>query len=509
VPESPRPAGRRLQIKLAVLAGSIAAVLAAPAGAQALGFDPSATSVTPANLQGGAHSDVAIEIGFTDASDDIHDLTIGLPPGLVGDPNATPFCAAAALVADSCPANTIVGTATTNVTASGLPLTVNGNLYNVAPHAGEPAHFGIALHALPVTLPIIGDTVLPPIILESGVQLRTNDFGLNTIIDPPGGIPNQATVLNLLGNPVNVPIDITGMQITLDGTAPGTGKSFMRNPTSCGRATTTFSAHSYTGPTQTTPATGKASFTPTGCASIPFSPSFSALVGGVRVPGNQVPISTSIDQDVGEAGLRTAQVLTPADFGANIPTISTSCSQANFLAGACPPNFVVGSAIATSPLLSKPLTGPVLVVDSGFIPNIGLDLNGQLHFLLQGSLGLDNAVKFDGLPDIPISHFQLSFNGPPQGLLTANRDMCVPPSPVFHENFTGYNGVTSSVSSPSTVVGCQPLRAKKCKKAKKKRHKKKHRGHARAAKKHKHKKHKKKKCKRKHKKHRHKKHHKK
>jgi hypothetical protein len=130
----------------------------------------------------------------------------------------------------------------------------------------------------------------------------------------------------------------------------------------------------------------------------------------------------------------------------------------------------------------------VIFVDTGGVPDIGLDLQGQLHLLLRGTLGLDKVVTFDGLPDIPISHFQLTFPASP-GLLTASRNLCVPPPPNFHADFQGYNGANTSVDTAAVVEGaCQEvLPAKKCKKAKKKR---KHRA-AEA------KKHKKKSCKKK------------
>ncbi|MGC1802048.1 MAG: hypothetical protein WA701_16815, partial [Solirubrobacterales bacterium] len=153
--------------------------------------------------------------------------------------------------------------------------------------------------------------------------------------------------------------------------------------------------------------------------------------------------------------------------------LSHRCPPADFQAGTCLGNTVVGNAIATSPLLSQGLAGQVLLVDNGgLLPNIGLDLRGQLHLLLQGSLNVDKSVTFGdlppGLPDIPISHFQLAFTNPP-GLLIANRDLCVGPPPVFHADFTGYNGATTSVDSPASVQGCGGgSNAAKCKKAKKK-----------------------------------------
>src|SRR5206468_10364582 len=101
----------------------------APAAHAAFGFQ--GLSAAPTNKNAGAHSDVNIHIGFTSPSADVKDLTVGLPPGLVGDPTATPLCTLAQLQADSCASASQVGTVTTNVTAHlldplplSLPLTV-------------------------------------------------------------------------------------------------------------------------------------------------------------------------------------------------------------------------------------------------------------------------------------------------------------------------------------------------------------------------------------------------
>jgi hypothetical protein len=474
--------GRRLASLLAA-AAAMAAVL--PGSALANSF--SGVTGAPTSLQAGAHSDFNLHIGFTPGSsaDSVKDLTIALPPGEIGDPNATPFCSTAALNADSCPANTAVGTASTSINLLGLlpsPLPVTGNIYNVQPHAGEPARFGIALHALPISLPVLGSVLLPPVILQSGVQLRQNDFGLSTVVN---NAPNSAALVQLGGIQIPAPISITGMNLTLDGIAPGTGKPFLRNPTSCSPHQVGFVGNSWAAPGTNFVAAAPA-FTPTGCANLPFSPTLSARVGapGSTSPGRKpTNVSTSIDQKNGEAGLLRAQVQVPNnDLVPDANLLGSQCDPAAFLASACPSNTVVGSAVAASPLLTQPLSGPVEMVSNGTaVPNVGLDLNGQLHLLLQGSLTLSELVQFDGLPDIPISHFALTF-GPQPGLLQSNRNLCAEPHPVFHADFLGYNGATSSVDTTAKVDGCGGT-AGKCKKSKKK-HKRGHKSEAAAAKKH-------------------------
>jgi hypothetical protein len=436
--------GRRLIGLLTVIAATL---VVAPGSAWAIGISG---SVTPANSQAGAHSDIHIHMDLTGSgtSGQVKDLTVGLPPGLVGDPNATPLCTVEQLNASACPANTQVGTVSAVANLLGLiGVTVPGELYNLVPQPGEPARFGIVLR------PSAGANI----ILQSGVRLRS-DFGLDTVIND---IPNTQ---------LGLPVTIKSQDITLDGIAPGTGKPFMRNPTSCSPATAAFSATDYAGGSgsATTPP-----FTPTNCGALDFSPTFSARVGGPGQDGpGRVPttVTTSIDQDDGEAGLLKAVVAVPNnDLVADANLLANKCDPAAFLASACPSNTIVGSAIAASPLLTQPLTGTVALVDNGqIIPDIGLDLNGQLHLLLKGSQTLAEVVTFDGLPDIPIAHFQLTF-GPQPGLLTANRNLCAPPPPTFHADFTGYNGAATAVNSPATVDGCGP--AKKCKKHSKKKHK--------------------------------------
>jgi hypothetical protein len=477
---------------------AFAALLAVvPASASALTLN--GLSAAPTNTQAGAHSNVNIHVGF--GSGQVKDLTIGLPPGLVGDPNAAPLCTVDQLNADSCDTTTKVGHVVANATVTlvAIPLTLNvqGDLYNVTPQPGEPARFGIVLR------PIKGDlcavlhslgldalcslipNILPPVILQSAVQLRP-DFGLNTIIN---GIP-RTTISE--GDTV-----INSQDITLFGTAPGTGKPFMRNPTSCGTHTTSFSATPYTG----SPAGGSANFTTNGCENEDFSPSFTAEVGGPGQTASGVPTNaaTAINQDLDEAGLMRAVVKVPDDFNPNASLLGSPCDLASFEAHACPQSSVVGFAVATSPLLSQPLLGPVaLVASGGALPNLGLDLQGQLNLLLQGTIDLNKTVVFGdvppGLPDIPIAHFALSFPASP-GFLGNGRDLCVPPAPVFHADFTGYNGASASVDAPAIVDGCGPRSGNvggKCKKAKKK---KKHHRAAESKKKHK-----KKSCKKKRKK---------
>jgi hypothetical protein len=426
------------------------ALLAAPAAARAdIGFG-AGLAAAPASTDAGANSKFTLRIPFT-GSDAVKDLTVELPPGQVGNPLATPKCTVSQLNADSCPAATQVGTVTTNVTITvvlvPVTLDVNGSIYNLTPQPGEPARFGIVLR--PVSIPPL-PSVLPPVILQSAVQLRNQpvgsaDFGLNTVIQ---NIPNTSSGL---------PTHINSMSVSLDGRVGGA--AFIRNPTSCGTATTTFVADSYANTT----ATGTASYTPTNCGALDFSPAFSASIGsrGHTAAPSKPPLETVVGQDPGEADVRNAAVVLPHGISADTAVVTTSqCPLAEFTAGTCPASTVVGSVTAQSPYLSQPLRGPVSIVVPavpGNLPRLGLDLQGPLHIQLFGSftLGAGGAGNaFMNLPDIPLSRFVLQFVA--NRLVTSSRDLCTGAAPVFATSFTGWNGATLSPRVAARVNGCGP-----------------------------------------------------
>ena len=114
----------------------------------------------------------------------VRDINVLLPPGLVGDPSATPRCSRADMQAQrpSCPTDSQVGVATLFV--AGFVLPQHYVVYNVVPPPGMPAQFGIritfttvwidtnvrtggdygvtaSLHNLPQPLAVTGSSLTP------------------------------------------------------------------------------------------------------------------------------------------------------------------------------------------------------------------------------------------------------------------------------------------------------------------------------------------------------------
>jgi hypothetical protein len=275
------------------------------------------------------------------SDDSVKDLTVHLPPGLIGNPTATPLCTLAQFQTGSqgsCPAESRVGEVTVNASVSllsvvnlPLPTPITGTIYNMQPQPGEPARFGIVLKSLPFDIPLLGDFVLPPIKQQSGVELREDDLGLDTVLND---IPNQANVA--LGIPAD--IQITRQQLTLFGTVGG--KGLMRNPTSCKAHTVGFDAVDHTDET----ASGEASFTTTGCGNLSFSPELTASIGSRdhTGPSTKPPLTATIEQAATEAGLKRAAVILPQGVAADAAYLGNRCPTAQFEASNCPPNTIIG-----------------------------------------------------------------------------------------------------------------------------------------------------------------------
>jgi RTX calcium-binding nonapeptide repeat (4 copies) len=414
----------------------------------------------PANTQAGAHSDFTLS--FEISGDHIRNLTTELPPGLVGNPQSAGFCVPSQLVNNACPPSSIIGSASSDVTASPapplpltLPLTATGNVYNMIPQGNDPATLGIVLTALPSNPVVSSD----PVILIGHASARSGDFGLNTtILD----IPRTA------GITVSVPLlgDIhQNSPVHIDSTALTLNRSFMTNPTSCGTKTTRISGTSWEGSS----ATASASFNSTNCQNQRYNPNLamtidmSADAAHVENPD----LTTEVTQGLDEANSRRVEAILPSTVQANNATLNNQCPAASFpldpsLPQGCPANTQVGTAVARTPLLGKPLQGPVyLIQNPGLLPKVGLDLMGPLPARILGNATPTPEFRLDnvfgdippGLPDVPLSEFKLTFGGGKGGLIVGTQQLCKRPSR-YDAIFDSFGGQHKTQTSNAKVIGC-------------------------------------------------------
>jgi hypothetical protein len=426
-----RTRARAIGVALAALAVTL--TFAAQSSAMTI----SSFSLTPDTTAAGGHPSVAISTGF--AGGDAKDLILHLPPGLVGNPAAATLCTQSDFASESCASSSVVGSISANVALLGLlPTTVSGQIFNLQPTGSEPARFGFLLRAIPLPLGHLPTDVM----MQSPITVRTNDFGLDSTLT---NIPNSVGGL---------PLTISGVSLTLNSRAAR--GPFTQNPTSCKPATTSVDVVGYDG----TRSSASTSFTPTACAALPFAPSVAATIGGRggTADGAHPLLDSVISQPTGQATISSVRVLLPATVSVNFTALKHTCQLPQYEANACPANSQVGSAIAVSPLLAKPLNGRVIVAmtPGASLPSLVVQVRGALPVTLVGTVDFVGARArntFSNIPDVPLSRFELRINGGRNGLLTNNKNLCKSVSRVG-VTLTGHNGKVRNAPTTARVSGC-------------------------------------------------------
>jgi hypothetical protein len=141
------------------------------------------------------------------------------------------------------------------------------------------------------------------------------------------------------------------------------------------------------------------------------------------------------------------------------------CTQPQLRAATCPASSIYGHVKAWSPLLERPLEGPVyLGVGFGYkLPALVADLNGQVRILLKGKVdttkhkGIRNT--FQAVPDAPVSRFVLEMKGGKKyGLLENSENICRKPQRAS-TLFNAQNGLVQHML-PKIENSCKGAKAK-------------------------------------------------
>lgn len=443
---------------LAASALASCALLSAAAPARAA-FGVVNPVAQPATTQAGAQTELQLGFDIAEPDKQLRDLFIDLPPGLVGNPQAVPQCAAAAFEAGGCDPASAVGSSTTMATVIlpppfATPTALHGTIYNLVPNQGEPGRLGLNINS-----PMPG--VVPDIRKQIAVTLRP-DYGLTTELS---GLPSQMLGINIY---------VAAVSLTLN-------EQYISNPSSCDVALTRFRIRSHAMAPDAPPVSGLADFKPTGCDAQPYDPQAKVTVGdgSVLSPATSPPVSSTITQEPGEANSRRVEITLPAGLIANVAVLDGAyCQPPDFDAGACAPADRVGEAEAATPLLADPLAGEVFLVDSGsLLPRLGLDLRGALELKLLGDSSLVGSrlrSSFDDLPDLPLPSFTLSFDGGPNGLFTFRQELCSGDR-AYDAAYTSHGDRLVSERGTAALLNCPPAdqgqvagKKKKCKRKGKK-----------------------------------------
>ena len=367
---------------------------------------------------GGGHSPFSLVLTRPDGDQSLAGLNVTTPPGFSATLKGIPYCPQAAIdllalstyaglaeqASPSCPAASQVGTVTAGAGAGTHPLYVPGKVYLAGPYKGAPLSLEIAIPAVsgPYDLGVVA----------TRVALRVDPLTaqVSAISDP---LPQ---ILE------GIPLRTRSVQVDLD--RPG----FALNPTNCNPSSVNATAFGDQG----AQASLGSPFQVANCADLPYAPKLALkLSGGLKRRGHPA-IRATFTAAPGEANSQSISVALPAGELLDNAHIGAPCTRVQYAAGSCPPSSVLGSAEVSTPLLDRPLEGPIFLRSSSHnLPDVVMDLNGQFHVDLVGRVdtakGGGLRTTFEGLPDAPVSKAVVSLAGGSKGLFVNSQDLCKTP----------------------------------------------------------------------------------
>jgi len=405
--------------------------------------------------QAGSYSPFAFKLVREDGSQELGSIETTLPPGLLGRLAGIPYCPDTAIAAaaarsgaeeqasPSCPAASELGSVGVKAGAGPTPLDVSGQAYLAGPYRGAPLSVAI------VTPALAGPFDLGTVVVRAALYVNPETAQITARSDP---IP---TILE------GIPLDLRSITVKLNR------PNFTLNPTNCSELGFSGSALSVLG--SAAPLAQR--FQVGGCFALPFKPQLSLQLKGATQRAGNPALTATLKMPAGDADVAAAQVtLPPAELLDNAH-IGTVCTKPVFAEGAklgekCPPASIYGFAKAETPLLEKPLEGPVYLrspLPGHKLPDLAAALNGQIDVALIGKVdtGKGGGIRntFEMVPDAPVSKFVLSLDGASKGLLQNSLPLCGG-SQHATALFSGQN--TKSVeSTPLLKVRCAKRHGKR------------------------------------------------
>jgi hypothetical protein len=449
--------------------------------------------------QAGSHPNVSTRFSFRTRIDsdgyvvpdeNEKDISVRLPAGLIGNPQAVPTCTVEQLngLSARCPVASQVGviyTAQSNRSAQSPGDTpalnsVPAGVYNVVAPLGAPARFAAN----------IGGVL---IFLEPKLRVE-DDYGVT--VDSPDtsqGLPVVSAAVTLWGVPADPANDDERLDTTQVSSPPGASstaprRAFITTPTSCdGDALkTTLTANSWQHPEIFDSASFSKDFDGfplinEGCDQLGFEPT-AAFVPSTAAP--DAPTGLAVDlsspQNLADAdGLANAQlkevtVTLPEGLTVNPGAADglQACSDeqlglASRLAATCPAASKLGSATASTPLLAESVDGDIYlrtqnsdVPESGEMFRVALVLDSPERGIvvkLAGALKVDAntgrlTASFRDNPQLPVENVKLAMKAGPRAPL-ATPQTCG--AKTIGTNLTSWAGHSVSRSDSFTVL-CTP-----------------------------------------------------
>jgi hypothetical protein len=409
------------------------------------GFSPTLKAGTT-DSTAGSYSPFLLRVIRNENEQNLSKIAASLPEGLLAKLAGVTECPAAQAGTGDCPASSQVGQATVAAGPGSNPIFV--------PEPGKA----------PTAVYLGGPYKGAPLSLIVKVPAQAGPFDLGTVvvrnalkIDP---VTTQVTTESDPLPQILDGIPISYRDVRVEVNRPG----FIVNPTSCAaqKVATTLSGSG--GAT----ASPSAPFAAVNCEALGLAPKLALKFSGAPTRrGGHPKLTATLTTRPGDSNLGRVQVTLPKTEYLENAHIRTVCTRVQYAANQCPAKSIYGYARAWTPLLEKPLEGPVYLRSSNHkLPDLVASLDGQIHIDLDGRISSSRARirnTFDFVPDAPVSKFMLMMKGGGKGLLVNNTDLCKA-KPVADVEFDGQNGKVLNTSPKVAVGGCGAKKGKKTKK---------------------------------------------
>ncbi|HET6571060.1 MAG TPA: hypothetical protein VFG58_06195, partial [Solirubrobacterales bacterium] len=361
-----------------------------------------------------------MDIARSDGNQELKGVDVTLPPGLTAKLKGVDYCPEAALAAaanadgsdeaahSSCPDSSLIGKAEVAAGSGPAPIHITGKVFLAGPYKGAPLSLAV------VTPATAGPFDLGTVVVRVALHVDPRTAQVRAQSDSIPHVYGGAT------------LDVRSVAVTLDR------HEFSLNPTGC--SPSSFNGWLFGGGANPNDSSVfsrapiSAAFQASGCEKLDFKPKiFFRLFGATRRAKNP-KLRAVVIAHPGDTNIRRAATILPRSLILDQGNLSKVCTRVQFAANACPKNSIYGYARAFSPLLAKPLQGPVYLRSSNnTLPDLVSDLHGQVDIELDSRTdSVHGHIRniFDVVPDVPVSKFILILRGGKKGLLVNSRNQC-------------------------------------------------------------------------------------
>jgi hypothetical protein len=220
-----------------------------------------------------------------------------------------------------------------------------------------------------------------------------------------------------------IPLDVRSIAVKLDHSGWGL------NPTSCDPFSFDGTLQSVLGGSSSL----QNHFQVGDCAKLGFKPKLSLSLKGKTKRTGFPALHAVFTPKAGDANLKSLVLRFPRSEFIEQGHFRTICTRVQWAAGAgggsqCPKGSIYGEIKASTPLLDKPLEGPVYLRSSNHnLPDVVFALKGQVD--AEVAVRIDSQkgglrASIENAPDVPITKVVLDMQGGQKGLFVNSRDIC-------------------------------------------------------------------------------------